>query len=421
MTTRPEQRFFPAARIITLCRAHPVLVLAVALFALAAAVTAGYILHATRAPPAPAATAGAPPIGPGTASRPAESDAKIRDTVAWRDEAGAIYRAKLGDGRFDEFLRQRNAAIETARSASRDQAGAEILAALKPVFAEMKERVPGYADWYFRYLTRYELMGHAILPAIEYLGRSLYFISPPDKNLIQTVGPYVVAYLDQQYAERVVRPRDAEIRLRAAFEKSHDALAARWGRIIDDEHRAMREFIKEHAGSAERLSADQAAGLELDWDGSREHGSNRHDEGLVDQSFQRGSVSVTLKVPKSAKASGQPDNSGDAPKEADEVTRVIVNLFDRLAVPVVSQMSDMALGVIVGSAAGGSTVGSGMGTGIGGGIGSGIGSGGGEPSGWASAPRRRRSGPASGLAWPPRRPRSGWASRPRFRWAPRWV
>jgi hypothetical protein len=199
------------ARIAAVRRAHPALVLIAAGLALAAA-AAGYMLHATMAPLVPATTAGASIIGPDAASRPAESDAKIRDTIVWRDEAGAVYRAKVGDGRLDQFLRRRKATLETARSESRDQVAAEILTALKPVFADMKERVPGYADWYFRYLTRYELMSRAILPAIEYLGRNLYFLSPPEKNLIQTVGPYVVAYLDQQYAERVVRPREAEIR-----------------------------------------------------------------------------------------------------------------------------------------------------------------------------------------------------------------
>lgn len=85
-----------------------------------------------------------------------------------------------------------------------------------------------------------------------------------------------------------------------------------------------------------------------------------HDEGLVEQSFQRGSLSVKLKIPKSAKTSAASDKGDDPAKEADEITRVIVGLFDRLMGPLVTQMGDLALGVFAGSAAGGSTVGLGM-------------------------------------------------------------
>ncbi len=365
MTTGPERRGVPAARIAAVCGAHPALVSVVAALALAAAAAGGYITHATMSQPAPATTAGAPIIQPGIGSRPAESDAKVRDTVVWRDEAGAVYRAKVGDGRLDQFLRQRKAVLETARTESREQSAAEILAALKPVFADMTARVPGYADWYFGYTTKYELMGHAVFPALDYLLRSLDFSSRPDKSLAQTVGPHVVAYLAEQYAERVVRPREAEIRLRAAFDKSHDAVQAHWRRLVDEERAAMRAFIKEQAGSAERLSADQAAGIELDWDGSREHGSAVPEERMVDQTFQRGLLSVTLKIPKSAKASAPPAGGEKTPEETDEITHVIVDLFNKLIEPVVSRMSDLALGVFAGSAAGGTAAGFGMARGFG--------------------------------------------------------
>jgi hypothetical protein len=338
--------------------AHPALVVAV--LAVAAAVV-GYISRANLSQLAPATTAGSAVIKPA----PTESAAKARDTVIWRDETGVIYRAKIGGGRFEEFLRQRKGPLEAARSESRDQAAAEILATLKPVFADIKARVPGYADWYFGYLTKYELMVHAFLPAIVYLGGSLDFSSPPDKSLIQAIGPYVVEYLEQQYADRVVRPREAEIRLRAAFDTSYGVLRAHWGRVVDEQRGAMRALIKEQAGSAERLSAGQAAGVELDWDGGRDQGSAMHEEGMVDRSFRRGLLSVRLKVPMSPKIPVKPDVREKTPEETDEVTHVIVNLFDRLIGPVVSQMGDLAIGVFAGSAASGTTVGFGMAGGLG--------------------------------------------------------
>ena len=340
-TAGPEQRVFPAARMAGVCRAHPVLVSVVAVLAITAAV-ATYI---NRVQLALVTMAGTSTIKPGIKPGSAGSVTKVRDIVIWRDEAGAIYRAKIGGGRFDEFLGRRKAVLEAARTESRDQAAVEILAALKPVFADMTARVPRYADWYFGYLTKYELMAHALVPALEYLPRSLNFSSRSEKSLVQVIGPHVVEYLEKQYAERVVRPREAEVRLRAAFDKSYGTLRAHWARIVDEQRGAIRAFIKEQAGAAERLSADQATGIELDWDGGPQRGSAMHEEGMVDQSFRRGLLSVRLKIPLSAKAPAQPDISEKTPEEADEVTHVIVKLFDKLIGPVVSQMSDLAIGI----------------------------------------------------------------------------
>jgi hypothetical protein len=335
--------------------------LAVAVLAVTIAATASYISRAKVSQLALTTTAGAAVTNPS----PTESEAKVRDTVIWRDEAGAIYRAKVGGGRFDAFLRRRKEALEAARTESRDQASAEILAALKPVFADMTARVPGYADWYFGYLTKYELMSHALVPGLDYLVGTLGFAASPDKSLVQTIGPHVVKYLEEQYAARVVWPYATEIRLRDAFDKSYDALQARWKRIVDEQRGAMHAFIKEQAGAAERLAADQAAGIELDWDGSREHGPTMHAEDVVEKSFRRGLLSVRLKVPKSGKVPDQPDVGGKTPEETDEITHVIVNLFDKLIGPVVSQMSDLAIGIFAGSAAGGTTAGFGMAGGLG--------------------------------------------------------
>jgi hypothetical protein len=359
----PAQRLLPTARIVASCRAHPVLVLVAAILALACAASIG-IADANMSRPALATTAGAPVPGitRGADLVLAEREAETRDTVVWRDEAGAIYRAKIDGGRFTEFLRRRKATLEAARTESRDQAAAEILAALKPVFADMTARVPDYADWYFGYLTKYELMAHALVPAFDYLGRRLGSAAPADQSLIQAIGPHVVGYLEAQYAERVMRPGEAEIRLQAAFDKSYGSLRAHWERIVEEQREAMRGFIRDQtqAGSAERLSADQTAGSELDWDGSRDAAASMHEEGILERSFRRGLLSVRMEIPKFARAPVQPDVNEETPEQADEITHVIVNLFDKLIGTVVSQMSDLAVGIFAGSAAGGTTVGFGM-------------------------------------------------------------
>ncbi|HEV8681018.1 MAG TPA: hypothetical protein VGQ90_16695 [Stellaceae bacterium] len=347
------------ARIAALCRAHPAPALAGAVVAVAIAAAVGYIALAPASPqPASAATAAV--VNPASA----ESAAKARDTVIWRDETGAVYRATIGGGRFERFLRERRATLEAARTEARNQISAEIPAALKPVFAAMRARVAEYADWNFSYTTKYVLMGHALVPALDYLSRFLDRLWGPDtgqsESMIQTIASHMVDYLKEQYRERVARPREAEIRLQTAFDKSFGALQARWARIVAEQQRAMRAFIEEQAGSAERLSADQAAGLNLDWDGRRDHAAAAHQDVLTRQSYRGGLLSVTLKVHQSTGQPVKPDVKEDGAEQGDEIAHVIVNLFDKVIDPVVSQMGDLAVGIIAGSAASGTTAGFGM-------------------------------------------------------------
>jgi len=351
MTSGPEQRVRPAARTVGACRTHPALSLLVAGLAVAAATAIGYGT-ATMSQPTPALTIerGSP-----------EHDAKPRDTVIWRDETGAIYRAQVGGGRFGDFLRQQHEALEAARTEARNRSAAEIAAAVKPVFVEMTARVPAYANWYFGYTTKYELMAHAVVPALDYLSRSLVDDPTEQKSLVEAMGVHMAAYLEEQYAERVVRPRETEIRLQAAFQNSFDGFRARWTQIVAEQRGAMRAFIQQQAGSAERLSADQAAAadLKLDWDGSKAGGPATHQDRAIEESFRRGLLSLTLTIPKSVKVQDDPDVADNA-KDSDEISHVIVNLFDKVVGPVVSQMGDLAIGIFAGSAASGTTLGIGM-------------------------------------------------------------
>jgi len=355
MTSGPEQRIRPAARIVGACRAHPALSLLMVAVAVATATAIGY-LAATMSQPTPALVVerGSPEI-----------EDKPRDTVIWRDESGTIYRAKVAGGRFGEFLRQQHDAIEAARTESRNEAAAEIAAAVKPVFDEMTARVPAYANWYFGYTTKYELMAHALVPAIDHLSRSLAGFAgeaaPEQESLVQAIGAHMTAYIEAQYAERVVRPRETEIRLQAAFDTSYGTLRARWTRIVAERRGALRAFIQKEAGSAERLSADQAeaAGLKLDWDGSNAGGSAMHKDRTIEESFRRGLLSLRVTIPKTVKRQDEPDIS-DNVKDSDEISHVIVNLFDKVVGPVVSQMGDLAIGIFAGGAASGATLGIGM-------------------------------------------------------------
>jgi hypothetical protein len=345
-----EKRAPPAERLAAWCRVHatPVTLAALA----AAAVIGGYVALGPRPGPnvAPIGTAPPAPVASATA----------RDSVFWHDETGVVFRAKVDAREFGQFLRARREALDAARSETREQASAEILAALRPVFADMKDRVPGYADWYSSYATSYELVAQGLLAAVEYLGRSLDIFSSQQESLYAVMATRLVEYLQDQYADQVVRPQATQVRLQTAFDTSYAKLRAYWERLIADQRQAMRQFIQQAAGTPQRLSPEQAAGATIDWDGQRDARAVMHEDVSVEQGFRRGLLTVRLKLPPAGRAPEELDTRDTSRADSDKIRGTIVAMFDKLVGTVVSQMGSLALGIFAGGTAGGS-VGLGLG------------------------------------------------------------
>src|SRR5438067_417323 len=125
-----EERAHPAARLAAWCRVHGTTIVLGAVVG-AVMATGGYALlvRSTGPAPAPAVTASAPPV----ASVATEPRAALRDTIVWRDETGAIFRAGVNPVDFEQLLQARRHALDATRTESRDEASVEILAALKPI------------------------------------------------------------------------------------------------------------------------------------------------------------------------------------------------------------------------------------------------------------------------------------------------
>jgi len=349
-----EKRAPPAERLAAWCRVHAAPVTLAAALA-AAAVIGGYVALGPRPGPNVAPIGTAPPVPVAE-----ESAAPARDTVVWRDETGAVFRGRVDAREFALFLNARREALDAVRSETREQASAEILAALRPVFADMKDRVPDYADWYSSYATTYELVAQGLLAALDYLGRSLDIFSPQQDSLYGVMAARLVEYLQEQYAEQVVRPEATQVRLQTAFDTSYAKLRAHWERLIAGQRQAMRQFIQQDASTPQRLSPEQAAGVTLDWDGQRDDRAVMHEDVSVEQGFRRGLLTVRLKLPPSGRAPPELDARDTSRADSDKIRGTIMTMFDKLVGTVVSQMGSLALGIFAGGTAGGS-VGLGLG------------------------------------------------------------
>lgn len=347
-----EERAHPAAGLAGWFRRHGATLVIGAVIGAVGGV-GGYTLLMHPTGPVSGASNPAPSAVPIVAQPPDRLRDMPRETVVWRDETGAIFRAKVGVKDFEQLLQARRAALEALRSESRDQASAEILAAVRPIFADMTARVPNYARWYFSYATTYELVALGLVSAVEYVGRSLDIFAPQQDRLYDTLAARMIEFLQDEYAEQVVGPQAAQVRLQAAFDKSYGTMRARWQRVIAEQRQAMRDFIQRAAQAPQRLSADQPAGLALDWDGQRDDGSALHEDVGVEQSFRQGWLTVRLKLPRSGRPPTELDNSQPNHIDSDKIRGAIVTLFDKVIGTVVSEMGNLAIGIFAGGTAGG--------------------------------------------------------------------
>src|SRR4051794_1039260 len=111
-----EKRAPAAERFTAWCRTHaPGIILAAALAA--AIVVVGYVALGPRLAPKIELIGAAPPGAP-----IATGTAAVRDTVAWRDETGTVFRAKVDPRELEGFLQARRKALEAVRTETREQA-----------------------------------------------------------------------------------------------------------------------------------------------------------------------------------------------------------------------------------------------------------------------------------------------------------
>lgn len=283
---------------------------------------------------------------------------KPRDTVVWRDESGVVFRAKVDRERFTKLLTARQAAAEELRRKARAQATDSVDAGLATLFADAKTRVPRYAKWYFTYTTRYVLMAHAVAPALQYSTNHLLGRRQHEKSLVDAISMHMVRYLEEQYMDRVLHPAETEAQLQILFSTPFESIRMQWDRVAIEQRRAMHAFIVAEAKSPERLSAERAAGLTLDWDGKRNEFKFMHQDAIVSQSFRRGMLNVMLEVPSSESTpNGTCKNCKETAVGSDEISHVILNLFGKIVDPIVSEVGNIVAGILAGGVAGGTAAG----------------------------------------------------------------
>lgn len=199
-------------------------------------------------PPAKPASI-AKPISP--AAPAAKAAAASYSIFVWRDGEGGLRRAGIDTERYNAFVAATRRQIAEDQRALTQARGTRLRGELAPLFAQIDDRVSGYADWVFNWWTSWILLGRTF----EWTAEGLTTGSPltlPDRVQTQLVGA-----IQQQFISRVLDPQVLEPKIDAAL---HGAVVAMREDLLRDCAKYQQSFaalIRSDARNVERRDPAQ--------------------------------------------------------------------------------------------------------------------------------------------------------------------
>ena len=202
-----------------------------------------------------------------TAAEPPPQTAPAGDSAgaayvifAWRDERGVLRRAGVDRAHYDEFVAAQQRQIEAdARAMSLARVN-RLRTGLAPIFEEIDERIPAYADWAFDWWTSWILLAKTF----QWTWEGLMTGSPFD--MPDRVQVRLVQEIEQQFAGRVVEPNALEAKIAAALSTAQAGVGEEFSARCGKYQRALVEFVRREARQVERQDPAQGWIPDPSWD-----------------------------------------------------------------------------------------------------------------------------------------------------------
>jgi len=131
--------------------------------------------------------------------------------IVVQDADGNSVRALANAGALSDFVRREHQRVERARRDTHVRVRAALEARAAPIFANMRERVPAFADWYYAWPTSYRLTGKAIYSA------AANAIKPSVMGLDDAIAHDLERYVEKRYRDIVMRPELSDPLLQWAY------------------------------------------------------------------------------------------------------------------------------------------------------------------------------------------------------------
>jgi len=220
------------------------------------------LIWLSRGPaPSTALPASASAAEPPRQTAPAGAPAGAAYVVyTWRDERGVLRRAGVDRAHYDEFVIAQQRQIEADAHAMSLARASRLRAGLAPIFEEIDERIPAYADWAFDWWTSWILLAKTFRWSWEGMMTGSPF-DMPDR-----VQARLVQEIQQQFAGRVVEPAALESKIATALSAAQASLREEFSASCGKYQRAFNEFVRREARQVERQEPAQGWIPDPSWD-----------------------------------------------------------------------------------------------------------------------------------------------------------
>ena len=203
------------------------------------------------------ATAAEPPPQAAVTGDPAGASYVI---FTWRDDNGILRRAGVDQAHYDEFVAAQQRQIESDARAMSVARVSRLRAGLTPIFEEIDERIPAYADWAFDWWTSWILLGKTF----RWTWEGLITGSPFD--MPDRVQAQLVREIEQQFAGRVIEPNVLGTNIEAAITAAQASLREEFSARCGKYQRALVEFVRREARQVERQDPAQGWVPDASWE-----------------------------------------------------------------------------------------------------------------------------------------------------------
>ena len=176
-------------------------------------------------------------------------------TLVYENQAGELVRVLADAGKYSEFVRIHTANLERGRQQLHAQAREQLAAGLETVFADLRQRIPAFADWYYAYGTSYQLLWEALASAFRHLG---------EEQMSVAVAADLERLIQQHYELLVLKPEITDPRLQQIYHTTLYNARQSYLLMLTTMQAEFQIFIAQHTTHLE-ASKLPAPEVRLDW------------------------------------------------------------------------------------------------------------------------------------------------------------
>ncbi|MCB1778052.1 MAG: hypothetical protein KDI50_11515, partial [Candidatus Competibacteraceae bacterium] len=168
---------------------------------------------------------------------PAKRQVPPQVTLVYENQVGELVRVLADAGKYSEFVRIHTANLERGRQQLHEQAQAQLAAGLETIFADLRQRIPTLADWYYAYGTSYQLLWEALNSAFHHLG---------EEQMSAAVAADLERLIQQHYELLVLKPESTDPRLQKVYHTALDNARQSYLLMLTAMRAEFQVFVAQH-------------------------------------------------------------------------------------------------------------------------------------------------------------------------------